>query len=390
MFYFIGIDIAKFKHTACVLDQNGASCVEPFDFSNDSIGYNILWEVIKPYVGKEHRVGMEDTGHYADNLRMFLLDKGCTVCMINPLTSTHLRKAEGLAKNDRLDSTVIAGILMNPRLFRSVTKENFNYLTLRQYTRLHHKRTEEMSRYKVQLQKDIDHVFPEYNSIFPTAYSKTYIAVLKEFQSAATIAHTDIRRLRSVMNPKSRGKMISLSAEDLKAAAQKSVGRPDVAIEMEIVHLISFIELIESSLAEVNKKIEEFSKTLNSPILAISGISDFSAMSIISELGDISRFRNEKCVIKFAGVNPTVYESGTYSMTHTRLEKKGSKYLRRTLYQIIDSVIRCNTVFKAFYDKKISQGKSYRCAQGHCVRKLLRVLYKILSTNCRFDPALLR
>ena len=184
--------------------------------------------------------------------------------------------------------------------------------------------------------------------------------------------------------------MVSLSAEDLKAAAQKSVGRPDVAIEMEIVHLISFIELIESSLAEVDKKIEEFSKTLNSPILAISGISDFSAMSIISELGDISRFRNEKCVIKFAGVNPTVYESGTYSMTHTRLEKKGSKYLRRTLYQIIDSVIRCNTVFKAFYDKKISQGKSYRCAQGHCVRKLLRVLYKILSTNCRFDPALLR
>lgn len=113
-------------------------------------------------------------------------------------------------------------------------------------------------------------------------------------------------------------------------------------------------------------------------------------MSIISELGDISRFRNEKCVIKFAGVNPAVYESGTYSMTHTRLEKKGSKYLRKTLYQIIDAVIRGNPVFKAYYEKKISQGKSYRCAQGHCVRKLLRVIYKILSANCQFDPALLR
>ena len=390
MLYFIGIDIAKFKHTACVLDQNGEACVEPFDFPNDSIGFNRLWEAIKPYVTKEHRVGMEDTGHYADNLRMFLLDKGCTVCMINPLTSTHLRKAEGLAKNDRLDSTVIAGTLMNPRLFRSVTKSNFDYSTLRQYTRLHHKRMEELCSFKAQLQKDIDHVFPEYNRIFSTAYSRAYMAVLKEFQSAATIAHTDIRRIRSVLNPEGRGKHVSLSAEDLKEAAKKSVGRPDAAIEMEIVHLISLIELIEKSIEEVDKKIEEFSRSLNSPILAISGISDFSAMSIISELGDISRFRNEKCVIKFAGVNPSVYESGTYSMAHTRLEKKGSKYLRKTLYQIIDAVIRCNPVFKAFYEKKISQGKSYRCAQGHCVRKLLRVIYKILSTNCQFDPALLR
>ena len=390
MLYFIGIDIAKFKHTACVLDQNGESCVEPFDFPNDSIGFNSLWDAIKPYARKDHRVGMEDTGHYADNLRMFLLDKGCTVCMINPLTSTHLRKAEGLAKNDRLDSTVIAGTLMNPRLFRSVTKDSFDYSTLRQYTRIHHKRMEELNSYKAQLQKDIDHVFPEYNSIFPTTYSKAYMAVLKEFQSAATVARTDIRRLRSALNPEGRGKRVSLSAEDLKAAAKKSVGRPDAAIEWEIVYLISFIEMIENSLAEVDKKIEEFSRSLNSPILAIPGISHFSAMSIISELGDISRFRNEKCVIKFAGVNPSVYESGTYSMAHTRLEKKGSKYLRKTLYQIIDPVIRFNPVFKTFYEKKISQGKSYRCAQGHCVRKLLRVIYKILSTNCQFDQALLR
>lgn len=389
MRYFIGIDIAKFKHTACVLDQDGQVCAEPFDFSNDAAGFSSLWKVIRPYVGKDHRVGMEDTGHYADNLRMFLLNKGCTVCMINPLTSTHLRKAEGLAKNDRLDSAVIAATLMNPRLFRSVTKQSFDYGTLRQYTRIHHRRMEELNSYKAQLQKDIDHVFPEYNSLFSTSYSHTYMAVLKEFQSAHTIARTDIRRLRSVMNRAGKGRQVFLTPEDLRAAARKSVGQPDAAIELEIIQLISMIELIQNAVAEVDKKIEEFSRTLNSPILAIPGISHFSAMSIISELGDISRFRNEKCVIKFAGVNPMVYESGTYSMPHTRLEKKGSKYLRKTLYQIIDPVIRCNPVFHAYYAKKISQGKSYRCAQGHCVRKLLRVIYKLLSTGSAFEPALL-
>ena len=159
---------------------------------------------------------------------------------------------------------------------------------------------------------------------------------------------------------------------------------------MDIPFLTSLIRRLTSILGEIDKKIEEFSHQLNSPILDISGISHFSAMSIISELGDITYFSNEKKLIKFAGVNPCVYESGTYSMTHTRLEKKGSKYLRKTLYQIIDSVIRFNPIFQAFYQKKISQGKSYRCAQGHCIRKLLRVIYKIISTGEGFDSAKLK
>lgn len=133
-----------------------------------------------------------------------------------------------------------------------------------------------------------------------------------------------------------------------------------------------------------NRRIQSSTKL---SYLGISRISHFSAMSTISELGDIIYFSNEKKLIKFAGINTYVYESGTFSMTHTRLEKKGSKYLRKTLYQIIDSVIRFNPIFQAFYQKKISQGKSYRCAQGHCIRKLLRVINKILSTGERFDSA---
>lgn len=70
--------------------------------------------------------------------------------------------------------------------------------------------------------------------------------------------------------------------------------------------------------------------------------------------------------------------------------KKGSKYLRKTLYQIITPVIENNKVFKDYYNLKRSQGKSHRCAQGHCVRKLLRVIFHLLTTNQKFDPALLK
>ncbi len=372
MRYFIGIDVAKFKHTACVVDHDGVVHLNPFDFSNDLVGFQSLLKNIKPFLKKDHLVGMEDTGHYGDNLRKFLFDKHYKVVMINPLVTTHIRKASNITKNDRLDSLTIANTLMNP------------------ITRMHHNRTEEINRYKNQLQKEIDIVFPEFNSLFKVKYSKTYLDVLDTYHSAYTIANTDLRNLRNTLTIEGRGCPVSITAEELKSAAKKSIGQHNIAAEMNISFLISLIRSLSTILSEIDKKIEESSYQLNSPILDIPGISHFSAMSILSELGDIAYFSNEKKLIKFAGVNPYVYESGTYSMPHTRLEKKGSKYLRKTLYQIIDVVIRFNPVFQAYYQKKRSQGKSYRCAQGHCIRKLLRVLYKIISTGDKFDTSKLR
>ena len=101
-------------------------------------------------------------------------------------------------------------------------------------------------------------------------------------------------------------------------------------------------------------------------------------------------FNNDQSLIKFAGVAPLHYESSQFAAQHTAITKKGSKYLRETLYQIILPVININPVFKQYYQLKISQGKGHRCAQGHCVRKLLRVIYHLLSTGQQFDSEILR
>ena len=158
---------------------------------------------------------------------------------------------------------------------------------------------------------------------------------------------------------------------------------------MEIRHLVGLITKIDEDLREVDKKIEEYSRELNSPILSIPGISHFSCTSIVTETGDIDKFDNPYQLISYSGTNPIVYQSGQYNARLTRISKKGSKYLRKTLYQIIQPVIENNPVFKAYYLKKISQGKSHRCAQGHCVRKLLRVIFHLLKTGQTFDQALL-
>ena len=147
--------------------------------------------------------------------------------------------------------------------------------------------------------------------------------------------------------------------------------------------------MIKEQIAEIDKKIEEFSIQNSSPILTIPGISHFSDTSILSELGDIHNYSKLSQIIKYAGVAPLTYESSQFTAQHTAITKKGCKYLRKTLYQIITPVINHNPVFKEFYQLKISQGKTHRCAQGHCVRKLTQVIFHLLSTNTQFNPTLL-
>ena len=389
--YFICIDVGKFSHWANVMTSEGEILIDPFPFTNDSKGFKKFYKAIDRYLKKDHLVGMEDTGHYGDNLRMFLLNHKATVAMINPVSTDAMRRASlKSTKTDKEDTKNIGIVLLNPKLYRIVRKSDIDPHTMRELTRYHHNMQEACTRYKEQLQKDIDKVFPEFNSLFSASYGPSYMRILEQCQSAYAIAHTDIRTLRSLIRPKgSKGRTVDFSAEQLKQLAKESVGQPDMIIEMEIRHLVGLISKIDEDLKEVDKKIEEYSRELNSPILSVPGISHFSCTSIVTEIGDINKFDNPYQLISYSGTNPIVYQSGQYNARLTRISKKGSKYLRKTLYQIIQPVIENNPVFKAYYLKKISQGKSHRCAQGHCVRKLLRVIYHLLKTDQEFDPALL-
>ena len=389
--YFICIDIGKRNHWANVMTPDGEILTDPFPFSNDSKGFRKLHKAIDPFLKKDHLVGMEDTGHYGDNLRMFLLNRKATVAMINPVSTDAMRKASlKSTKTDKEDTKNIGVVLLNPKLYRIVKRSDLDLHTIRELTRYHHNMQEACTRYKAQLQKDIDKVFPEFNSLFSASYGPTYMRILELCQSACAISHADIRTLRNIIRPKgTRGRAPEFSAEQLKQLAKESVGQPDMIIEMEIRHLAGLIRQINEDLKEVDKKIEEYSRELNSPILTIPGISHFSCASIATEIGDIDKFDNPYQLISYSGTNPIVYQSGQYNARLTRISKKGSKYLRKTMYQIIQPVIENNPVFKAYYLKKISQGKSHRCAQAHCIRKLLRVIYHLMRTGQTFDPVLL-
>lgn len=393
--YLVGIDIGKLKHTfSIVRKEDGEIIVDPTFFNNNKEGFDQLFQVIKFYSKDKVLIGMEDTGHYHFALLKFLLENGYIVALINPVTTDLTRKMQGgISKNDKLDTLTICDVLASSQRKKSyrISKINrFDLYEQRQLTRHHHNLKEEINVYTNRLQKCIDIVFPEFNSLFKSKYSYIYMEILRRFSSAEKVANTDIRTLRKCFEYEGSGKRVSLTAEQLKEAAKNSIGISSVADEIQIKHLINQIELINEQIIEIDKKIEEFSVQTNSPIITIPGISHFSGTSILSEIGDISNYTKASQIIKLAGVAPYEHESSQYRAQHTTITKKGSKYLRKTLYQIITPVIRHNEVFKQYYNLKRSQGKGHRCAQGHCVRKLLRIIYHLLSENQKFDPSLLR
>lgn len=391
----VGVDVGKNSHYFTIVSkQTGEVLLEPSKINNNLEGFNILLNSIKSYKREDILIGMEDTGHYHFALLKYLLDNKYTVALINPVTTDLTRRANGsVSKNDKLDTLTICDVLASNNIkkpYRISKINRFDLYEQRCLTRHHHNLKEELNVYTNRLQKCIDIVFPEYNDLFTSKYGLVYNNILKTFTSAANIAKADIRSLRKCFEFKGRGKRISLTADKLKQVAKQSIGIDSYSEVIQIRHLIDQIELINRQLEEIDKKIEEFSKQVNSPILSTPGISHFSGTSILAEIGDINNFSNYRQLIKFAGVAPYVYESSQFKADHTSITKKGSKYLRKTLYQIILPVINNNETFKKYYDLKISQGKSHRCACGHCIRKLLRIIFHLLKTGQTFDPALVR
>ena len=106
---------------------------------------------------------------------------------------------------------------------------------------------------------------------------------------------------------------------------------------------------------------------------------------ILGEIGDIHRFSNPNKLLAYAGLDPSVYQSGNYQAKKTRMSKRGSKVLRYALVNAAHNVVKNNATFKAYYDAKMAEGRTHYNALGHCAGKLVRVIWKMLTDNVEFN-----
>ena len=126
-------------------------------------------------------------------------------------------------------------------------------------------------------------------------------------------------------------------------------------------------------------------KYLDSVIITIPGIGYINGGMILGEIGNIHRFSNPKKLLAFAGLDPSVYQSGNFSAKSTRMSKRGSRVLRYALVNAAHNVVKNNATFKNYYDKKMAEGRTHYNALGHCAGKLVRIIWKMLTDDVEFN-----
>ena len=120
-------------------------------------------------------------------------------------------------------------------------------------------------------------------------------------------------------------------------------------------------------------------------IMTIPGIGYINGGMILGEIGDIHRFSNPNKLLAFAGLDPSVYQSGNFQARRTRMSKRGSRVLRYALVNAAWNVIRNNFTFKSYYETKMAEGRTHYNALGHCSGKLVRIIWKMLTDKVEFN-----
>lgn len=382
---YVGIDIAKEFHFASVVNSELDVLVKPFKFTNDNAGFQLFLKNISGFQKSDILIGLEATGIYGDNLISFLFSKGFSIGRINPLQSDSLRSSNiRKTKTDKVDTFLICKCLMLKN-YTLITETDLQMMELRTICRFKIDITKSITKCKCQLVSCIDVVFPELSRIFSDLHIKSSYALLSTYSSAYCISRARVDTLYNIIRKASRGHFKKNVAIDLKNLASNSIALRNPSIELQIKMLIKQINMLQLQIDSLDKQISDIMDRLHSPITSIPGIGNWLGAIIISEIGDISKFSSPAKLLAFAGLDPTVIQSGNSNVTSTKISKRGSKTLRYAIRFAASLVIWKNDTFHNYYTTKLSQGKSYSNAVGHVAHKLTRIIYCLLSTNTVFS-----
>ena len=384
---YVGIDIAKLNHFAAASSSDGEILIEPFKFTNDYDGFYLLLSNLAPLDQNSIIIGLESTAHYGDNLVRFLISKGFKVCVLNPIQTSSMRKNNvRKTKTDKVDTFVIAKTLMMQDSLRFLTLDDLDYIELKELGRFRQKLVKQRTRLKIQLTSYVDQVFPELQYFFKSGlHQNSVYALLKEAPTPTAIASMHMTHLAHLLEVASHGHFGKEKARELRVLAQKSVGVNDSSLSIQITHTIEQIELLDSQLFHTELEMANLVTCLHSVIMTIPGIGFINGGMILGEIGDIHRFSEPKKLLAFAGLDPSVHQSGNFQAQRTRMSKRGSRVLRYALMNAAHNVVKNNATFKAYYDAKRAEGRTHYNTLGHCAGKLVRVIWKMLTDEVEFN-----
>lgn len=389
--YFIGIDISKFKHDCFIATETGLVIAESFSFDNNQEGFNKFLKLLLSLdQSEEIRIGLEATGHYGTNLKLFLHEHNFSFMEFNPILSDRFRQVSSLrkTKNDKIDAKLISKMLLSYD-YKTNSSISYHILKLKSLTRFRKRLVKNRTIYKERLINILDIAFPEYSKYFTKVWGKVSFYILKNYPTVNNIANINIEEVMPIINSLSKGHYSIVKLIKLIETAKASIGLKTDSHVLELQLTINLIEQMDKAVEQVEDEITHIMKQYDFKTATIPGIGLISAASIVSEFENFSKFSSSNQLLSFTGLEPAIYESGTQK-TYGHIVKRGSSYLRETIMNVTPFIMNYNPIFYQYYLKKRKEGKCHRVALTHLAKKLLRVIYFLEINNIPFDSSKLK
>lgn len=387
--YIVGIDIGKNYHEASIVDPLGNLIGHSLRFSNSHKGADKLMAHITKHIpNKPFLFGMEATGHYWYSIYSFLHSKGFSVHVINPIQSDSLRKLYiRQTKNDSKDSFLIAEVIRFGQ-FSTTSLADENLLAMRQLCRYRDSVLSSRTEVKLRISTIMEQIFPEYEKLFSSLWGSTSMGILETYATPDKIANTPIDELFSLIKDKSHNKLTLEKALSIKEAAANTFGIKIAqdAFAFQLNQLFERLNFLNEQIEKLDAEIVKYYETFECYLHTIPGVGIIAAATILAEISDIRRFKNSSSLVAYAGIDPSVKQSGEFHSTHNHMSKRGFPYLRHAIFLAACTCAFHDSPMNEYYKKKRAQGKHHLTAVGAVSRKLTTVIYAILRDGKPYEP----
>ena len=384
---YIGIDVAKYSHTVCVLN-NKKQKLHTFCIKNSEEGWNKFQRTIEKY-DTEFKIGLESSGIYHHGILYHLKQRYKNVAVINPKRIKAHRKSLGYEfKADPIDSYIISDYVKERDLSNNILPEK--YPLLKQLCRTRHKLKRQSTRLKNRIKGDMHVLFPEYANCFDNMFCNSSLHFLKKYTDPKQIVNLKEEKIIKILLEKS-SHHARIHAKRILESSKLSFGIPKQGLQTEIKLAIENLELIQKQIKILEHKIEYRFNHIFNPLAEVKGLTFVYVAGIIAESGDITYFKNRGQYYNFTGLVPRHASSGQFVSKFNHINKCGSSYLRHYLIQSVLKLVQYNVYLKKIYIKKhYIEKKSKQEAHVYCAKKLCYIIFKLLKSNTKFCPEKLR
>lgn len=401
--FYVGIDIAKRSHVACVIRDDNSLEIRPFEFQSTKGGFEKLKAQLSSLAcdASEVLIGMEATGLLFDNLYRFLQSLHYRVVLLNPYQTAKFREMDTMkrVKNDNIDAQMIAALIKSGRFSEGYVNDD-QLQSLRTLYRHKASLDDQLKSIKRQTLTILGVVFPELEQVISDPFNVTSLALLEKYPTAKHYEYASVERILKTFrgikgnnfNEAKAKKLLTLSKESIYSGVGKEGYEATIRSNIMLIRLLKEqIQSVEEAMLalfevkEATKEEQEDMAELIDNLRSIPGVSDKTILALLAECGNLDRFYNAKALTGYLGLYPTLEQSGD-SQKNGRLAKRGARLAKKAIYLASIAAIRHNKELRQVYMNYRSKGRAKKECIIITARKLLAIIYAIYTHNTPYNP----